>query len=337
LNKLLRAFLLFLLFSLAAGVAGCGGTQQTAPTAGGGGGSGGGGSGGGGSAGPNVVYLSWTSGTGFGPYYYQIKLMSSTGVRPVGTPDTWMSVHLSPDGKKIAFSKMVFSSNAWTLQVGVMNDDGSGQAILTNPKPGPIGQSLYPVFTPDGGKILYQYLSGPALYNNWSLVVMNADGTNRVNLTNQNETSFWSPVISPDGKTIAVVVNRDSGGYSGNLATMNIDGSGFKVITEEGGFSWPTFSADGSKIFVTYNNSTSSGFNIDVINLDGTNETALTTSNYDQCPIVAGNKVLFMSTRDSQTHVSSDYEIYDMNLDGSGITRLTNNTVYDGFYGFLPF
>jgi Tol biopolymer transport system component len=303
-------------------LAGCGGGTGGGGT--GGGGKGGGGGGGGGGAGPNVAYLTWTSGTGFAPQYYQINLMSSTGVTPVGSPDTWESVSLSPDGKKIAFSKMVFSSSSWRLQVGVMNADGSGKTILTTS-----GQSLYPVFTPDGSKILYQYLSGPALYNNWNLVLMNADGTNPISLTNQNGTDYRNPVISPDGKTIAVEVE----GANSGLATMNIDGSEFKLIAQgSNSFSWPAFSADGSKIFVTYNNSNWSGFNINVMNLDGTNQTALTTSNYDQCPMVVGDKVLFMSTRDSQTHHGSDYEIYDMNPDGSGITRLTNNTVYDGFY-----
>ena len=335
-NNLMRAFVLFVFFSLAVGLAGCGGGNLATPATGGGGGggSGGGGTGGGGSAGPSVAYLTWTSGTGFGPYYYQINLMSSTGVKPVGSPDTWSSVRLSPDGKKIAFSKQVFSSTTWTLQVGVMNSDGSGQKILTSS-----GESLFPVFTPDGTKILYQHLSGPALYDNWDLILMNADGSNPTNLTNQNATSYWNPVISPDGKTIAVVVNGDSGGTSGSLAVMNIDGSGFKVINTGNNAWWPAFSTDGSRILATFDYGMGLG-GIGAIDLDGTNLTPLTTSYYadrDQCPMVVGNKVLFQSTRESQTHVSSDYEIYDMNPDGSGITRLTNNTVYDGFYGFLPF
>jgi Tol biopolymer transport system component len=194
------------------------------------------------------------------------------------------------------------------------------------------GQSLYPVFTPDGTKILYQYLSGPRISSNYDLILMNADGTNPINLTNQNGTSYWNPVISPDGKIIAVEVE----GANSGLATMNIDGSGFKVIAPGSyTFRWPAFSADGSKIFVTYYNGTR--YDINVINLDGTNQTALTTSNYDDCPVVMGNKVLFMSTRDSQTHHASDYEIYSMNPDGSGITRLTHNAVYDGFYDFFGF
>jgi Tol biopolymer transport system component len=306
-------------------MAGCGGGTGGGGTGGGGtggGGTGGGtGGGGGGGASSNAAYLTWTSGTGFSLYYYQINLMSSTGVTPVGSPDTWASVRLSPDGKTIVFSLY----DQW-FRVGVMNADGSGKTILT-----PFGQSLYPAFTPDGTKILYQYLSGPALYRNYDLILMNADGTNPINLTNQNGTSYLNPVISPDGKTIAVEVE----GANGGLATMNIDGSGFKVIAQ-GKFSWPAFGADGSKIFVTY--SSGSGDDINVIDLDGTNKRALTTSNYDECPVVVGNKVVFMSTRDSQTHSASDSEIYEMNPDGSGITRLTNNTVYDGFYdfGFWP-
>ena len=50
--------------------------------------------------------------------------------------------------------------------------------------------------------------------------------------------------------------------------------------------------------------------------------------------MVVGNKVLFVSTRDSQTHNVPDNEIYDMNPDGSGITRLTNDTDNDSFIGY---
>jgi Tol biopolymer transport system component len=273
--------------------------------------------GGGGGAAPHVVLLTETGASG----NYQINLMSSTGVTPVGSPDMWASARLSPDGKKIVFSLFMGANG---FQVGVMNTDGSGKTILTTTS------GIYPVFTPDGTKILYQ--SYPCHFRvNCDLILMDADGSNPINLTNRNGNDYLTPVISPDGKTIAVVVVNYAE-FIWGIATMNIDGSGFKVIKGGGGYWWPAFSADGSKIFVTSSTGPSND-NIHVINLDGTNETALTTSNYDECPMVVGNKVVFMSTRDSQTHSDSDYEIYDMNPDGSGITRLTNNAVYDGFWG----
>jgi len=74
-----------------------------------------------------------------------------------------------------------------TSKERVMNADGSGKTILT----GSIGQSLFPVFTPDGSKILYQHLSGGECCSNWDLILMNADGSNPIGLTNQNRFLAW--------------------------------------------------------------------------------------------------------------------------------------------------
>jgi Tol biopolymer transport system component len=315
LNKLWRPFLLLVLFSLVISVAGCGGggnqsipnpnpnPNPSAPPP---------------SGGPNVAYLTQITGTG----NYQINLMSNTGVTPVGWPDMFNYVYLSSDGKKIVYSL----SDGNSFWIGIMNSDGSGQRTLTT-----TGFSFYPQFTPDGSKIIYQYWPGPHYYSD--IVLMDADGTNPQNLTNQNGKNYWEPTVSPDGKTIAAVVN-------GGLATMNIDGSGLQVIQTGGVFlGEPTFSGDGTKIFFSYilgpyypDNS-----NIYVVNVDGTNLTQLTNSSYDWCPVVVGNKVLFISTRDSQTHNVPDNEIYNMNSDGSGITRLTNDKDNDTFIGYPMF
>jgi Tol biopolymer transport system component len=74
-----------------------------------------------------------------------------------------------------------------------------------------------------------------------------------------------------------------------------------------------------------------------VVDVDGTNLTQLTNSSYDWSPIVVGDKVLFVSTRDSQGHTVPDNEIYQMNPDGSGLTRFTNNNANDTFIGFPMF
>jgi len=295
---------------------GCGGGTLSGGNGGGGGGGGGGSGGGGG--GPNVAFPFLTQTTGDN---YQINLWSSTGVTPVGSPDMWTSVRLSPDAKKIVFS---LYSSADGYQIGVMNADGSGKTILTTTS------GIYPVFTPDDTKILYQ--SYPAS-GNYDLILMNADGSDPINLTNQDGTNYWNPVISPDGKTIAVVV----AGANSGLATMNIDGSGFNVIAQDSDYYyWPAFSADGSKIFVSYH----TGWIPDrlvVIDIDGTNLTPIKNTFTDVCPMVVGNKVLSQSPPASQTGVNWSYsEIYAMNPDGSGITRLTNNSVYDGFFAIVP-
>ena len=275
-----------------------------------------------------MAYLTQIPGTG----NYQINLMSDTGVTPVGSPDKFNYVQLSPDGKKLVYS--LSDANGFYFWIGIMNSDGSGKKTLTITDE----FDLHPQFTPDGSQIVYG--SWPRSGNCCDIILMNTDGTNPQNLTNQDGNAYFEPTVSPDGRTIAASFCNAS---VCGLATMHIDGSGLQVIQTCDAYTQflgePAFSADGTKIFFSYilgpyypNNT-----NIYVANVDGTNLTQLTNSSYDWCPRVVGDKVLFVSTRDSQTHKVPDNEIYEMNLDGSGITRVTTNNSNDTFIGFPMF
>ncbi len=320
-NNLVRCFLIFLSLSLFVSLAGCGGGQSNPgqglgppppPPSGT----------------PIYAFLSQIEGTG----NYQISLMTDRGgVIPVASPDKFNYAHLSPDGKKIAYS--LADANGFYFRIGIMHSDGSGMTTLTATNE----FDLHPQFTPDGNKIIYGHWLGRGYLD---IILMNADGTNPQNLTNQDGNNYFEPTVSPDGKTIAAsFCNANQCG----LATMNIDGSGLKVIQTCDAYTQflgePAFSADGTKIFFSYilGPYYPQNTNIYVVNVDGTNLAQLTNSSYDWCPRVVGNKVLFISTRDSQTHEVPDNEIYDMNEDGSGMTRLTNNNANDTFIGFPMF
>ncbi len=70
-----------------------------------------------------------------------------------------------------------------------------------------------------------------------------------------------------------------------------------------------------------------------VMNLDGSNETRLTTNAaYDDQPKWSpdNSKILFMSDRDD------NFELYSMNADGSTQTRLTNTLAPEGFAEWSP-
>jgi Tol biopolymer transport system component len=91
-------------------------------------------------------------------------------------------------------------------------------------------------------------------------------------------------------------------------------------------------SANGSKI-VFGSSRLSGNHDIYVMNVDGSNETRLTTNAaYDDQPKWSpdGTRILFMSDRDG------NFEIYLMNADGSSQTRLTNNPAADGFPAWSP-
>src|SRR5712692_11221796 len=79
----------------------------------------------------------------------------------------------SPDGTKIAFNRL--GPHDTTNAIYLVNADGSGLQKISLPPAG----DADPTWSPDGTKIAF--VSGN---NNADIFVMNADGSNRVNLTN---------------------------------------------------------------------------------------------------------------------------------------------------------
>lgn len=254
-----------------------------------------------------------------GTNLYQIKIGKTDGSSQtsVGNPDNFTYVRLSNDGKKVVFSYLD-SSNVY--QVGVINADGSSRTNLTLPPAQNYAQ--YPQFTPDGTKIIYQSL---AVSGYLDIVTINLDGSNPTFLTNGGGNHFW-PTVSPDGKLIALAVDSVSAPYA--LATMHIDGSALSVVGSGITSRYPAFSSDGTKISFNDNNNGSAEF-IYSVNLDGSNRTQLTQSNYDYCPLVLGNNVLFQST--TSASFSDGYQVFEMPSNGSGTTQLTHDNVFDGF------
>jgi len=196
---------------------------------------------------------------------------------PAGTFDLFPAY--SPDGTRIAFTRGVDPAEP---EIYVMNADGSGVTRLTN-----LGDSntRAPAWSPDGTKIAFHSsLSGSPRANVWT---MNADGSNPQPLVEGN----W-PSWSPDGTRIAFAI-------SGDIAVVNVDGSGLQTLNEGGavGASDPDWSPDGSKItFVSNPNDDNS--DVHVMNADGSDELNLTSNpGKDDFPDWSpdGTKILFAS------------------------------------------
>jgi len=169
---------------------------------------------------------------------------------------------LSPDGRTIAFT----SERDGDLDIYLMNTDGSNIRRLTNE----VGYDGGPFWSHDGTKIVYRtdhpatpegqaafrdllsrHLVRPSRMELW---VMNADGSNRHQITNLGGANF-APYFTPDDRRIIFSSNHTNPrGRNFDLYLVNLDGTGLEQVTTYTDFDgFPMFSPDGRKLVFASN------------------------------------------------------------------------------------
>ncbi|MGH8860880.1 MAG: Ig-like domain-containing protein, partial [Jatrophihabitantaceae bacterium] len=106
------------------------------------------------------------------------------------------------------------------------------------------GPEVEPAFSADGSRIVFvSTRDGIA-----QLYLMDADGTNRLRLTNRQQPDS-RPVFSADGQSVVFQSTRE-GKKDGleQIWSINVDGTGLKVLTDSGGNRQPSVSPDGQTI-----------------------------------------------------------------------------------------
>jgi Tol biopolymer transport system component len=153
---------------------------------------------------------------------------------------------------------------------------------------------------------------------NPEIFMMNADGSNQIDLTN-HPAADKDPAWSPDGSKIAFYSDRD--GYT-DIYVMDADGSNQTNLSDSpvSRDKYPAWSPDGSKIAFTSDRE----FNVYlyVMDADGTNKRRLTTEPAsDLWPTWSpdGTKLAFTSWRIGSPG------IFVIEIDRSNETRLTDN------------
>ncbi len=263
---------------------------------------------------------------------FEIYVMNADGsgvTQLTDNPATDLSASWSPDGRRIAFE----SDRNGSFDIYVMNADGSDVTRLTDrPEDDEVTS-----WSPDGERIVFQ--------SDRDIYVMNADGSGVTQLTDDIPRDEW-PSWSPDGR---IAFASDRGG-NWDIYVMNADGSGVTRLTDHPSFDQgPTWSPDGERIvFHSYRDG---NWDVYVMNADGSGVTQLTDSPAsDSSPSWSPAATGAQATGPTPTPAADDasgriafvsdregsWDIYAMNADGSGVTRLTDDAAWDQWPSWSP-
>jgi Tol biopolymer transport system component len=279
--------------------------------------------------------------------------------------------YFSWDGKKLIFqsNRADHGREYGCDKIWTMNIDGSDLRMVSPSH----GAHTCSFFCPDEKRIVFastSHLAGdcppkgqlPAGYvwplYPYDIFSMNLDGTDLRRLTD-NPKYDAEPVVSPDGKQVVFGSQRE-GDF--DIYLMNIDGSGVRRLTDRVGYDGgPWFSPDGKKIVwrawypeteeekalwkdcMENNYIVAVPLDIWVMDADGSNKRRLLhngATNWAPSWHPDGKRIIFSSNMDDWHadigKFGHNFELYLINIDGTGLERITFNTVFDSFPMFSP-
>ncbi len=227
-----------------------------------------------------------------------------TDARAIIEAALWPS--LSPDGKQIAYYRIREEG------IYIANSDGGAARRVVS------GETCCVQWAPDGKRLMY--LHGKLKTGDVKIVIINPDGTGRVEVT-----TGFSPAWAPDGQRIVYTACQPGTTHCG-LHIFDLRAQRATMITRDDGKT-PHWSPRGDKI-VYHADSGQGATNLFIINPDGSGRTQVTfgKGNTGQAVwSVDGNFIFYRSDQDGRA-----WGIFVMRADGSSRRLLINNVPPDG-------
>jgi TolB protein len=277
--------------------------------------------------------------------------------------------YFSPDGNKLIFQSNRSGYNC--DKIWIMNTDGSDKHMVSPDH----GAHTCSFFFPDNQRIIFSstsHLPGDCppkpnlpqvaghvwpLYP-YDIFIGKSDGSNMERITD-NPGYDAEPIISTDGKKVVFGSQRD-GDF--DIYLMDSDGLNVRRLTDRVGYDGgPWFSPDGNSIVwrawypetdeekARWHDCMGNNYIVPVpldlwvMDTDGSNKRKILhnkATNFAPSWHPDGKRIIFSSNmddwRDDIQRFGHNFELYLIDADGSGLERLTYNTVFDGFPMFSP-